>query len=151
MSPSELMNGLLIKPIMIVRGNPMFILQQKLKHLKPIMRDWNINVFGDIHQQVILAHQKLEDIQLSIDRLGYKYQRSEEEIARLASYNSALQTESYFWKEKAKHSKFIDGYKNTNFFHKITKLREKQNLICILKDGDETLSTTTNIEAHALQ
>lgn len=43
-------------------GCPQFVLQQKLKALKPIIKDWNVNVFGNVNTAVALARKSLEKI-----------------------------------------------------------------------------------------
>jgi len=42
----------------IVVGCHMFILQQKLKRLKLSLKDWNKNVFGNVHE-VVVDKQKI--------------------------------------------------------------------------------------------
>ena len=65
-------------------GNPMQVVQQKLKTLQPLLKIWNKQVFGDVHQQVTLSFEKLDAIQLSIDQPGLNPQRVKEKVACLA-------------------------------------------------------------------
>lgn len=51
-------------------GSPMYILSQKLKHLKNNLKEWNKNVFGNIHEHVNIAEQEVHHIQAQIDALG---------------------------------------------------------------------------------
>lgn len=46
----------------IVVGSPMFVLSQKLKVLKLKLKDWNHNIFGNVHVLVKEAENKLADI-----------------------------------------------------------------------------------------
>jgi len=48
-------------------GFPMFILSQKLKLLKQILKNWNINVFGNVR---VDAEIELTSIQNQIDTSG---------------------------------------------------------------------------------
>lgn len=53
-----------------VYGNPMFILSQKLKNLKARLKDWNKNIFGDVHSKVNLALAEVDRIQNQINFSG---------------------------------------------------------------------------------
>jgi len=44
-------------------GSPMYILSQKLKHLKNNLIEWNKNVFGNIHEHLNIAEQEVQRIQ----------------------------------------------------------------------------------------
>lgn len=52
-------------------GCPMVILSQKLKALKMKLKDWNIQVFGNVNHQVQSAMQSLNVIQEQIDQNGF--------------------------------------------------------------------------------
>lgn len=54
----------------IVVGNPMFVLSNKLKALKDKLKDWNHNIFGNVHVLVKEADNKLDGIQSLIDNHG---------------------------------------------------------------------------------
>jgi len=68
----------------------------------------------------------------------------------LTNYNQALHILNDLWKDKAKNAKFIDGDRNTSYFHRSVKIREAQSFISLLKHGDEVLIDASNIEAHVL-
>lgn len=59
-----------------VIGCPMYILSTKLKRLKEKLKDWNKEIFGNIHQQVVAAVKRLHDIQEEIHESGFKDQLS---------------------------------------------------------------------------
>lgn len=133
-----------------VHGSPMFILHQKLKSLKPKLKHWNKTEVGNFHHNVDLAHQQLLAAQLALDQLGFSMDRSQDELTCLTNYSQALHILNDFWKDKAKNAKFIDGDRNTAYFHRSVKIREAQNFISMLKHGDEVLTDASNIEAHVL-
>lgn len=56
-----------------------------------------------------------------------------------------------FWKDKAKNAKFIDGDRNTSYFHRSVKIREAQSYISLLKNNDDVLTNSFDIETHVLQ
>lgn len=55
-----------------------------------------------------------------------------------------------FYQDKHKHTRFIEGDRNTSFFHRSCKIRDTQSYISLLKDGDEVLTSHEDIENHVL-
>jgi len=123
----------------------MHALHFKLKSLKSKLKSWNKSVVGDFHQRVHLAQQQLNEAQLAIDQLGFSDERSLEELACLASYSHALHLLNSFWEDKNKNARFLEGDRNTAFFHRNAKVREAKTFISLLQHGDETYTSTTAI------
>lgn len=133
-----------------VQGTPMHVLHYKLKSLKPKLQFWNKRVVGDFNQRVNLAQQQLSEAQLAIDHLGFSVERSQVELECLTNYTQALTLLNSFWQSKNKNARFLEGDRNTAFFHRSTKIREAQSYISLLKDGNEVITNTEDIEAHVL-
>lgn len=53
-----------------VQGCPMFILSQKLKYTKAALKDWNKNVFGNVHLRVEKVMEAVNSIQQQISDEG---------------------------------------------------------------------------------
>lgn len=51
-------------------GCPMFVLTKKLKSLKSRLKEWNKNIFGDVHLRVSNAMQQVYSIQQHLDENG---------------------------------------------------------------------------------
>lgn len=132
------------------QGTPMHILHFKMKSLKPKLQVWNKTVVGDFHHRVHVTHQHLSAAQMAIDQLGFSVHRAQEEIACLESYSQALNLLNKFWQEKSKNIRFLEGDRNTTFFHRQAKIREAQSHISLLKNGEELLNTNDDIENHVL-
>jgi len=132
------------------QGTPMHILHYKLKCLKPKLQMWNKNVVGSFHQRVHTAQQQLSKAQLAIDQLGFSIDRSQEELNCQTNYSQALNLLNNFWQDKHKHARFLDGDRNTAFFHRSSKIRDAQKYISILKNGYNTLTSNEEIETHVL-
>jgi len=98
-----------------------------------------------------MAQQQLSEVQLAIDQLGYSVERSHDELTCLTNYSQALNLLNSFWQDKNKQDRFIEGDRNTGFFHISTKIREVQSYISMLKDGEEVLTSKEDIECHVLQ
>lgn len=78
----------------------MFILSQNLKHLKNILRSWNKQDFGNIHNLTQEALNNLNNIQAKIDVYGLLDAFIHlEKFAHLALHQ-ALCVQDLFWKEK---------------------------------------------------
>lgn len=54
---------MVLDAILRVRGNPMFIVVQKLKAVKAALKKWNTLVFGRTNERVIRAGEQLHLVQ----------------------------------------------------------------------------------------
>jgi hypothetical protein len=101
----------------------MYILNQKLKHLKNALKLWNKTTFGDIHSQVKIATNNVNLIQDEIDSLGITDELLEQEKNAQLNLEKALQVEETLWQHKSKVNWFSQGDRNTTFFHRMAKIR----------------------------
>jgi hypothetical protein len=62
----------------------------------------------------------------------------------------ALNYHHLLWKEKARDQNFINGDRNTSYFHKITKFQAATKPITLLYDGQTSITEPTEIEQHVL-
>jgi len=135
-----------------VVGCPMFILQQKLKRLKLSLKDWNKNVFGNVHEVVVdkqkillsLQHQIQVADSAEMDMLLVQQQQA------MQNLDMTLDCQALFWKEKYKMLWFKDGDRNSSFFHAMVKKRANSNGIQRLVDGDSVFEDHKDIEEHIL-
>ncbi|KAL6204735.1 hypothetical protein ACLB2K_022002 [Fragaria x ananassa] len=102
-----------------VYGCPQFILQQKLKLLKPILKDWNHNTFGNVNLAVDLARAKLEMIQLDISTNGFTEAQYKQEVEAHNALAGALLVQDQFWFTKAREKWVYDGDRNTGLVSKL--------------------------------
>ncbi|XP_045787801.1 uncharacterized protein LOC123883120 [Trifolium pratense] len=105
-----------------IYGCPMFILSQKLKTLKSHLKNWNNNVFGNVHLKVEETATHLDLIQQHIDATGYNDILMEQERVAKLEYAKALHFEEDFWHEKARIKWHTDGDRNTQYFHQLAKV-----------------------------
>ncbi|XP_045831129.1 uncharacterized protein LOC123922456 [Trifolium pratense] len=133
-----------------VVGCPMFILQAKLKSLKPILKSWNKEVFGDVNTKVSNAVAKVDSIQQIINDSGYTDALGDEEKTAQVSLNDALRVQEHFWRDKSRSKWFVEGDRNTGYFHKLTKIRHISNRMIRLKAGDNYIEDINDIEHHVL-
>jgi hypothetical protein len=135
---------------MNVVGCPMFILKTKLKLLKPILKAWNKEVFGDVHTNVANAVAQVDSIQQIINASGYTDALGDEEKLAQTRLDETLRIQEHFWRDKSRSKWFIEGDRNTSYFHKLTKIRHASSRLVRLKVGDNHITDTNNMEQNVL-
>jgi hypothetical protein len=123
----------------VVLGCPMYILSKKLKLLKDKLKTWNKECFGNVHDLVSSAEQRLQHVQDQIQQLGHSDNLLQEERLASTFYEEALNKQEAFWQEKARVKWHLEGDRNTNYFHRLTKVRTSTKLITTLQDGEHVL------------
>ncbi|KAM1369989.1 hypothetical protein ACFX15_039762 [Malus domestica] len=118
-----------------IYGCPMFILQAKLKLLKPILKSWNLNVFGNVNAKVDAARASLEAKQLEISTRGFSEDRYAVEIQAHSCLSQALIVQEKFWSDKARIRWLRDVDRNTKCIHNLAKTRRAKNFISSLRIG----------------
>jgi hypothetical protein len=89
--------------------------------LKDELKIWNKNIFGNIHNQVSNAVNKLNDIQQRIQVDGYTDSLFSQENLAKTELETVLNMEEAYWHEKARVKWHCDGDRNTAFFTELQK------------------------------
>jgi len=131
-----------------VIGYPMHILNSKLKNLKAKLKLWNKQVFGNLHEYVDKAKAHLSHIQQQIQTSGHSDSLKNLEKDAHVQLQDALKKQNLFWQEKAKVNWHVDGDRNTNYFHRITKIKNKTKLISHIRNNDELITEQPLIAEH---
>ncbi|XP_019418503.1 PREDICTED: uncharacterized protein LOC109329278 [Lupinus angustifolius] len=131
-------------------GCPMYVLSQKLKALNEDLKVWNKNVFGNIHLRVQTTKSNVEFIQSCIQQHEPINDLLEQEERAQSELLQALLVEEEFWREKSRVNWHTLGDRNTNFFHKVAKMRKVTNSISMMQSGDLILDTQDDITSHVL-
>lgn len=109
---------------------------QKLKRLKPILKDWNRYVFGNVSLEIATLQKKLTDIQSCIARDGYVGDFLDKEVEIQAQLDVRLAQQSTLLKQKSRNHWLRDGDRNTKFFHSCINQSRSRNVIDVLEiDG----------------
>lgn len=121
-------------------GCPMYMLRKKLQNLKVSLKQWNQDIFGNIHDLVSEYMTKLKGIQQRIivdvptDALGSQ----EKDVILQLEKNQCMQ--EVFLSEKARLHWHVSGDRNTTFFHRIPKIKRSISVITTLKDEDSIIT-----------
>ena len=131
-----------------VVGCPMYILSSKLKALKEKLKIWNKEVFGNIHCFVKEAEDKLKVVQDLIHLNGHTDVLMQEEKKAQTSLDEALHRQETFWQEKARVGWHLNGDRNTKYFHRVTKIKNKTKIISNIRNNDEIISDPMRMTEH---
>lgn len=131
-------------------GCPMVILSKKLQALKLKLKVWNKSIFGDVNLNVKSAMQKLDSVQQQIDVHNHSDALFELEKNAQVDLEKALHFQEVFWQEKARLNWHLQGDMNTQFFHKMVKVRNVTKQMSMLKHDGEIISSTSQIENHVV-
>ncbi|KAH7850805.1 hypothetical protein Vadar_003220 [Vaccinium darrowii] len=87
---------------MVVHGNPMDVLSQKLRKLKSLLKDFNKEFYSDIHKRVALAHDELSILQTQCLALPYDVTLHESEKDALLKYTDLVAAKEDFNRQKSR-------------------------------------------------
>lgn len=108
-----------------IQGSPFHIVQQKMKIIKKVLTKWSKETYGNIFHRVATMEDivKVKEIQFEIpstDRNRAELMKAEEDLRKF------YQVEEEFWKQRSGMKWFIDGDRNTKFFHSYVKGRRRR-------------------------
>ena len=133
-----------------VRGQGMTRFQAKLRNLKNAFKVWNRTVFGDVDRKVKLVLDEVNQIQHLIDSEGFSDQLYMQDLKAQLLLTKALNFQEQLWKEKARDQNFVNGDRNTAYFHRVSKIQAATKSITFLQDGENVITDPTEIELHIL-
>ncbi|XP_026417310.1 uncharacterized protein LOC113312789 [Papaver somniferum] len=120
----------------LIEGDPAFVFQSKLKKLKNVLREWNWNVFGNVHTQIKEAETKLNEAMQHSDNNPNDVEALEKLVEAQNLHNSQEVHLSSLLKTKSRVKWIKEGAANTNFFHTMLKIRQAKNCISELKTAN---------------
>jgi len=111
------------------QGPLSFILARKLKALKPDLRTWNEQVFGNVVSQ---KKSLLEELHV-LDSLGEERALDDEEKLRktyaIGEVEKVTLMKEISWRQKSRVLWLKDGDKRTKFFHQEANSNRRDNFI----------------------
>lgn len=111
-------------------GSPAWILFNKIREVWRVLRKWNVETFGAIHDRIVGVKEQLSLVQQA--------EPSDDNICiekcLLIELDEQLQREEILWKQKLRVSWLTSGDLNTKFYHASMIIRRCRNRIVELKD-----------------
>jgi hypothetical protein len=105
-------------------------------------------LFGNVHDYVKIAETNLSLIQEQIQSDGPSSNLLNLEKNSQCDLNKALERQEQLWKEKARTNWHLNGDRNTVYFHRLSKIKNKTKLISSLRDGDNIITEPQYISNH---
>jgi len=105
----------------------MHVLQQRLKHIKARLKQWNKDEFGNIFQDRGLLEQQMALVQQEIMSNGISEDLRQQESLIREQLESRNQQEECLWRQKSRVRWLQEGDRNTRFFHQTTLQRRNHN------------------------
>lgn len=99
-----------------VIGCLMYILSQKLKNLKSILKAWNKESFGDVNLNVARAIKELESVEADLSSEVNSDELIVQEQLAQVGVNKVLHQQEEYWREKSRVNWHCYGDRNTAFF-----------------------------------
>ncbi|XP_059671037.1 uncharacterized protein LOC132316579 [Cornus florida] len=114
-------------------GNPLHMLQKKLRAVKEAVKDWN-KQRGTVSEQIQVARDNFLKIQMEMlsDTMNEDYILKEREAC--GNLQHVLALEEIVWAQKSRSKWLKEGDKCTTFFHNLVKQRRGFNAITQLQD-----------------
>ncbi|XP_060202145.1 uncharacterized protein LOC132630592 [Lycium barbarum] len=115
--------------------DPFINFKSKMKKLKGVLSKWSKEVFADIFKQLIIR----EEIVRLKEQL---FEQNPSQVNRVVLQKAQAETKRYlhyeeeYWRQKAGLDWFVDGDKNTRFFHNLVKGRRKKLQIKRIQNSD---------------
>ena len=92
------------------------MLQQRLKHIKVRLKDWNKKQFGNIFKAKKEVEQKLQGINQIIITNGYTKERKTQAESLKKEWEDRCIQEEILWRQKSRVQWIREGGKTQSFF-----------------------------------
>ena len=115
------------------RGSASFILYEKLKALKPILRCWNKEVFGKAELQKELALNWVDfwDKEETSHPLSLEGEESRRDARE--THKKWVLSEEMSWRQKSREIWLKNEDRNTSFFHRMANAHRRRNQMARIK------------------
>ncbi|XVF28890.1 hypothetical protein REPUB_Repub15cG0071800 [Reevesia pubescens] len=116
-------------------GSPSDMFRVKLRKLKGFIKQWNLDVFGNVESKIGELESQLEELEVGGDYRDL----NGEELDKMKSLTQELWVaqnhKESIWRQKSRDRWIREGYRNTKYFHLKAKARVRRNHLGSLKIG----------------
>jgi len=116
-------------------GAKMFQFQQKLRHLKQVIKAWNKSQFGNILETRKSLEQNICSLQQTIILEGRTEELADKEHSLWTELEARRLQEEILWRQKSRIRWLKEGEKNTKFFHRSIIQRRMHNNIAFINNS----------------
>ncbi|XP_059285140.1 uncharacterized protein LOC132038497 [Lycium ferocissimum] len=106
----------------------MLIFKANLKHLKGVFSKWSREVYVDLFKQLIIREEIFKIKEELFEEAPTAANRCVLQCAH-AEYKRYLYFEEEYWRQKARVDWFVDGDRNTRFFHNLVRGRRRKLMV----------------------
>ena len=119
------------------RGTSSYVLMEKLKAIKNLLKTWNKEVFGRVEENKKLALTKV----VAWDAIESERPLSPEELGTrmtaMENFKKWSLPEQTSWRQKSREIWLKEGDRNIGFFHKMANSHKRRNTIERIRIGGE--------------
>ncbi|GER55466.1 RNA-directed DNA polymerase [Striga asiatica] len=127
----------------------MRILEAKLGRLRRRLRQWNWDVFGNLHQRLSAAQSAHVEAERAYDLDPTRENRTAMHRCH-AEYQLRLLMEEDFWKQKAAVRWVAEGERNTRFFQGFVRQKRAKSYIYSIEADGSSLTQESQIRESAV-
>jgi hypothetical protein len=127
-----------------------FILKEKLKRLKEVLKRWNKEVYGNVDTKIAALIDGIEGLDLKGEEVGLS---EEEMLLRKECFNNLwllLKSKDSLEFQKSRSRWLKEGDANTGFFHACVKSRKRSNSLVALRSGSSWLTHPEEIRREVV-
>ena len=85
-----------------IQGMRMFLLHQRLKHIKVRLKDWNNNEFGNIFEAKKTIEGKMQELNQALIMDGFDKFRNDQVTKHHKDWENLCKQEEIFWRQKSR-------------------------------------------------
>ena len=132
-------------------GTPSFILARKLKALKLDLKQWNVEVFGDVLNRRRQAMADLNELDVEAESRPLSTEKAARKFRLVEELEKSFLQEEISWRQKSRAISLQEGDKNTKFFHRIANSNRRSSSISSLMINGELSSDKEAISSSITQ
>ncbi|XP_028102144.1 uncharacterized protein LOC114301374 [Camellia sinensis] len=106
-----------------------FVIINKLKALRSVLKKWNVEVFGNVTHSLKTADEELHAIDLVAESRNLERNEAVRRREVRKEVWSLRRREEWLWRQKSRVNWSVKGDKNTRFFHVVATSRQNRNLL----------------------